>query len=158
MSVRIRRAVESDLDAIIGLNAQVHAIHVAARPDYFRAVEPRAVAKWLGGMLDDPSIVVWLAERASEVVGYVLVMTKERAANPFCHARLTAEIDQIAVDAGSRETGVGRALIEHAIDHAATSGIETVELNVWAFNEAARCAFEAVGFAPRVLTLERIKT
>lgn len=150
----IRRATTNDLETLVRLNTQVQAIHVAARPDYFRVPETPAVSKWLAGMLDDPSIVVWLATRDGDALGYVLVMTKDRPANPFCHARVTAEIDQIAVEEGERGAGVGRALIEHAI---ASAEVDNVELNVWAFNDAARAAFERCGFAPRTLTLERVR-
>jgi ribosomal protein S18 acetylase RimI-like enzyme len=157
MTPSIRLATLLDLDVLTKLNAQVQAIHVAERPDYFRAPNDRDASKWLGGMLEDPSIVVWLAHVADEAAGYVLVMIKERVANPFCAPRVTCEIDQIAVDAKFRGKGVGRALIEEAIAHADGRGISNIELNVWAFNETARKAFEAIGFAPRVLTLERIR-
>jgi ribosomal protein S18 acetylase RimI-like enzyme len=157
MRPSIRLATKADLEVLTRLNAQVQAIHLAARPDYFREPKDRDVSQWLGGMLDDPTIVVWLAHVSGEPVGYVLVMIKERPANPFCNLRVTCEIDQIAVDANMRGTGVGRALIEEAFAYAEARGISHIELNVWAFNETARHAFEAMGFQPRVLTLERIQ-
>jgi diamine N-acetyltransferase len=151
----IRLATRADCDAIVALNEQVQAIHVAARPDYFKTPERAAAAKWLAGMLEDASIRVWLALREDRPVGYVLVMIKERDENPFCRARLTCEIDQIAVDAAERGTGVGAALIAAAVAHAADNDIEHIELNVWAFNDTARRAFERCGFVPRTLTLEK---
>ena len=155
--MQIRRATRADLAALTALNEQVHAIHVAERPDYFCRPEPAAVSKWLGGMLDDPTIAVWIAHLEDTPVGYVLLMVKERPANPFCQARVTAEIDQIAVHQSVRGTGVGTALIRAAIAHADARDIENVELNVWAFNNAARAAFEHLGFTARTLTMERIR-
>jgi hypothetical protein len=52
----------------------------------------------LNDIVHDPHI----AEEAGAAVGYVLTMVQERPENPFCRSRRWCEIDQIAVDPGSR--------------------------------------------------------
>ncbi len=153
----IRVATPADLDALMPLNAQVQAIHVAARPDFFRTPPEAEARRWLAGMLADPCVTAWLAFHGSRAVGYALAIFKQRLENPYCHPRTTCEIQQVCVAASARKTGVARALIESAIAHAADEGVEQIELNVWAFNGDARAAFERLGFAPRSLTLEHVK-
>lgn len=47
---------------------------------------------------------------------------------------------------GWRGQGVGRALMDAAIDWARTAGAHKVELQMWPHNEAARLLYERMGF------------
>ncbi len=154
MNIRIRRAEQHDLDAIVALNTQVQELHVEARPDFFKSTSREEVREWLGSALHDPVITVWVATSSEEVVGYLLAERRERPGNPFCHGRRKLEIDQIAIDVAHRDRGVGRALIEAAIEHARGLQLEHVELNVWAFNDVARRAFEKAGFVAQTHRME----
>jgi len=52
----------------------------------------------------------------------------------------------MSVKAGHRRTGVGRQLLEAAIEWAPTAGIRRIELYVYARNEAAIKLYETMGF------------
>jgi ribosomal protein S18 acetylase RimI-like enzyme len=56
-------------------------------------------------------------------------------------------INGIAVRAPYRQEGVGKRLLEWAIDRAKADGFTRLSANVWADNVAARGLFESHGFA-----------
>jgi ribosomal-protein-alanine N-acetyltransferase len=57
-----------------------------------------------------------------------------------------AEILNIAVTPVARGTGIGRALVRHALDHAGQSGAYSVFLEVRPSNEAALGLYRSFGF------------
>jgi len=52
----------------------------------------------------------------------------------------------MSVAAGQRRKGIGKQLLEAAIEWAPTAGIRRIELYVYARNEAAIKLYEAMGF------------
>jgi putative acetyltransferase len=52
----------------------------------------------------------------------------------------------MSVAAGHRRTGIGRQLLDNALEWAPTAGIRRVELYVYARNEAAIKLYESAGF------------
>ncbi|MCB9755153.1 MAG: GNAT family N-acetyltransferase [Myxococcales bacterium] len=152
----IRAAGSADARRLARLNdVGVHALHVDRRPDVFQAVSRDELAAWYTEMLEKPGVDAWIATRDGEDVGYTLMMEHARPRSPFTHARRWCEIDQIAVLPAARGQGIARALVETATLAARARGIAHVELTVWSFNEAARAAFERLGFRPRILRMER---
>lgn len=48
-----------------------------------------------------------------------------------------------------RRGGLGRRLVEQALQHARNQGIREIELTSWCFNESAHAAFARLGFTPK---------
>jgi GNAT superfamily N-acetyltransferase len=91
--------------------------------------------------LEEPDRVVLVAERDGEVVGMAHI-APSRAAN----APHRAEVQRIAVAAGTRGGGVGRALLTAVEEEARRRGITLLWLTTHEGSEA--CTFyEAVGYA-----------
>jgi len=154
MTMRVKRAGVEDAAVLAGLCDVVHRLHVEARPDYFKSIPPDALQAWFEKTLSDPKVSVWVAEAGGQALGYLMVMSHERAETLFCHARRWCELDQIAVLPGQRRNGVARALVEHAVAEARAVGFEQFELQCWDFNGVARAAFERLGFTARILRME----
>jgi ribosomal protein S18 acetylase RimI-like enzyme len=153
--VTVRRAVGGDAHALAALNRAVHDMHLARRPDYFKATRADEVTAWFRDRLDEPTTAAWIAEAEGRPVGYVLTFFHDRGENAFCRPRRWCEIDQIAVDSAWRRRGVGRALMAAALAEAETRGLRSVELFSWAFNTDAHAMFQRLGFEPRMLRFER---
>lgn len=154
-SVAVRLADESDLAALARLCGQVQDLHATARPDLFQEADDDDLRGYFAGLLAVADSTVWVAVDAGDVCGYAGTREVNRPTSPFRHADRTAEIDQIAVDAELRRSGVGTALVQRALAHARNRGATAVTLNTWAFNTAAHEFFAAMGFAPQSLKLER---
>jgi RimJ/RimL family protein N-acetyltransferase len=138
MPVIVRAATASDAAQLATLNAHVHGLHVAARPDFFRDAPRDEVVLWLASLAEGGNSRIWLAEGDGAPVGYVLIFFHERPARPFTHARRWCEIDQVALGEARRR------------------GIRDIELSSWAFNTDARGVFERLGFTPKVIRFERM--
>ena len=154
MTVEIRRAGLDDLDALIVLKRDVHALHVAARPDQFKPTESAQIEERLRELLAAPDAKIWVALLAGEIVGYSVSIFMRRPEHFLVPARHYCEIDQIGVIAMHRRRGVGSALLQTAVDDARNSGIQEIELSSWAFNHDAHRAFERFGFIPKVIRFE----
>jgi GNAT superfamily N-acetyltransferase len=153
----VRRASEFDVDTLVPLKASLHALHVARRPDIFKTMTDDEVAAWLRERFADETTHVWMAEEEGTPVGYLLAVHRHREETSFSLARQWCEIDEVSVEANHRQSGIARALLERAIAHAQDSGLETIELTAWAFNEPARAAFQTMGFEPVLLRYERAR-
>jgi dTDP-4-amino-4,6-dideoxy-D-galactose acyltransferase len=87
---------------------------------------------WIAESVRDPDTRVLVADDGGGLAGYVTIARKEGP-----------EIDLIAVAEGSRERGVGTALVKAAIDSAASEGIAVVTQGR---NVAALRLYESLGF------------
>jgi ribosomal protein S18 acetylase RimI-like enzyme len=145
----IRPAVAGEHLVLAELNADVQQLHVTHRPDVFEVASTGHVAAWFEDLARDPGVKIWVAEAEGAAVGYVLVMLREVEETVFLKARRWWEVDQIGVAPSHRRSGVARALLEHVIAEARAHGITDLELQTWAFNQAAQGAFGRLGFVPQ---------
>ena len=153
--MKVRRAVVGDEQALAALNRFVHDLHAARRPDYYKTTRVEDVAAWFRERLESPIPAAWIAEENGVPIGYVLALFYDRPDNAFRQARQWCEIDQIAVDPAWRRRGIGRILMDAALDEARARAISHVELSSWAFNTDAHAMFRRLGFEPRMVTFER---
>lgn len=148
--VTVRRVTLADVEALTPLKAEVHALHVEAHPEVFKAMSDEDVARWLRDRLGEEPTHAWLAEVDAVLLGYAMAAQRERGETTYSHARAWCEIDEVIVAAGGRRRGVARSLIARAADHSRSLGVGDVELTTWAFNSEAQAAFTAMGFRPMI--------
>jgi L-amino acid N-acyltransferase YncA len=153
--VKIRDAVAEDLPAIVGIyNSTIPSRVVSAD------TEPVSVEQRLPWFDEhDPSRrPIWVMESAGEIVGW-LSLSDFYDARPAYHA--TAEIG-VYVREDHRGKGVGRRLVQEAIDRAPELGLNTLTAGAFAHNEASVRLFERMGFRkwahfPNVAELDGIE-
>ena len=155
-AVRIRGAEPDDAEGLDRLLLYLDAFHAEARPDLFRAPSgsPRG-EDFLPSVLDDPLQTILVATAAEGVVGYVHVRVKNAPDAPYRVERRYGEIDSLAVLPEAQGRGVGRRLIEAALDWLVGQGVDDHQIAVHAFNTAALRLYESFGFAPSVAMLRR---
>lgn len=154
MTFTVRRATVADAFTLAGLNEHVHESHLRAEPTLYRATDPAELATWFATRLSDPDVVVFLAG-AEQPIGFAVVVHMRAPQTPFSPPRERLLLDQIAVAASARRRGVGRALMNAAEQHARSLGLQSVQLDVRAFNVEAQRFYESLGYAPVQLRLER---
>jgi ribosomal-protein-alanine acetyltransferase len=127
VSVALRPAGERDVPAIM-------AIERASFPtDAWSEAAMRST-------LLDADAVAELAEVDERVAGYAALLAPIGAPD--------ADVLTIAVDAGVRGRGIGRALLAHLLDAAARRGARRVFLEVRADNPVAQALYVSEGFEP----------
>jgi ribosomal protein S18 acetylase RimI-like enzyme len=155
--VIIRPAVAGDEPTLAALTAHAHELHVAAHPEVFRPARLRDVTDWFAAFLKSPTAAAWIADDDGTAVGYATAQYHEQPESPFALARRWCQIDGLAVAPAHRRRGIARALIDAIVADASANGVRDIELNVWAFNEAAQAAFRRLGFAPRNLRMRKVR-
>jgi GNAT superfamily N-acetyltransferase len=147
MDLLIRRAESRDLETVGRLGAQLLRDHHGF--DTLRFMAPRGntaagYAWFLGTQLDRDDAVVFVAERAGQVVGYVYA-----GIEPKSWKELREEagfIHDVFVDHSARRCGVATALLEAAASWLAERGMPRIVLWTATPNEPARRLFQRLGF------------
>lgn len=86
--------------------------------------------------------LVLVAEAGGEVVGFITVLVLPRFEVDDLFARITS----LVVDAGVRERGIGRLLMQAAEDQAKASGAAWLEVTAGHHRPDARRLFESLGY------------
>ena len=143
----VRPAVPADLEVIGRLGALLVRIHHDFDPDRFIAAAPgteHAYGSFLGRQLDEPNIVVLVAERDGEVVGYTYAGVE---GTDYMALRGPAGVlYDIVVDPAHRGQGVGRALLDATLEALEAKGAPRVVLSTAERNESAQRLFARAGF------------
>lgn len=145
----IRTAVEGDAYALVQLRDAVAAEseYVAAVPGERSELEEQLSLITLraeGGMS-------WVVECDDHVVGQLLVMRRK--------GRYEQHVSELAilVDQKYRSDGLGRALMERAVQWAPTAGIRKLSLGVFPENHAARALYRSMGFEDEGIARQEVK-
>jgi ribosomal protein S18 acetylase RimI-like enzyme len=152
----IRRATRADLDVIGTLGALLVRAHHDFDPRRFIPATPNTAAgyaSFLGTQLDEPRVIILVAERAGKVVGYA-----------YCGAEGTDYMSlrgpagvlyDIVVAPEQRGHGVGRALLEAALGALTARGVPRVVLSTAERNAVAQHLFAAAGFRRTMIEMTR---
>jgi len=136
----VREAVPGDAPGLVAL-AQA----VGAEPEGWLIADEswRGITderRYLKAIRRHPHAAVFLAENSGEIVGRLSVARDSHPAS-FHVADLG-----LMVAAGHRRRGIGRALLERAVEWAAESRVSKLELHVFPHNEPAIALYESFGF------------
>ncbi|MFC4158556.1 GNAT family N-acetyltransferase [Chitinimonas lacunae] len=154
MSFQHRLAVRADLAAIVAIyNATIASREVTAD------TEPVTVAQREAWFEAHPSSrrPLWVVEEAGEVVAWLSF--SDFYGRPAYAP--TAEIS-LYIHPEQRRRGLGRYLLQAAIDHAPSLGVHTLLGFVFGHNRPSLALFEAFGFSrwgwyPRVAVLDGVE-
>ena len=143
----IRRAQPGDAPALVRL-----AEAVGSEPEGWLISDSRwrsvgAERRYLRAVRKHPDAAIFVAETEAGIVGRLSV-----ARDPHPASRHVADLG-LMVAAAYRGRGIGRALLEQAVEWARGAGIRKLELHVFPHNEPALRLYERFGFAQEGLRL-----
>lgn len=143
--IRIEPAREADLPSIRRLLAAL--IEAMSDTDGFDL--DRSVGN-CRSLIRDPAQYVFVARQADSILGFINFSTRKSVMHPAP----SALIDELVVSAESRGTGIGRQLIETAVDRCRELGCCEVEVSTEKSNAKARRFYRACGFEEDAVLLE----
>lgn len=136
----VREATASDASGLVAL-----ARAVGAEPEGWLIADEawRGAAderRYLKAIKRHPHAAVFVAENDGRIVGRLSV-----ARDPHPASFHVADLG-LMVSASHRRRGIGRALLQRAVEWAAESRVHKLELHVFPYNEPAIALYESFGF------------
>ena len=156
MSTTIRSAQSSDLPSLGRLGASLVRLHHALDAERFipaTAETEAGYAAFLGTQLDDPDVVMLVAEHEGEIVGYVWGGLE--GMDYMALRGPAGALYDIVVDPGYRGRGIGRSLLDSALAALADKGAPRVVLSTAEQNEPAQHLFARAGFRRTMIEMTR---
>ena len=155
-AVGIRAAKPADTAAIGRLGALLVRLHHDLDPQRFIAATSRtesAYGSFLGTQLAEPNIVILVAERNGEVIGYSYAGVE---GTDYMALRGPAgALYDIVVDPAHRRHGVGRKLLDATLAALKARGAPRVVLSTAERNESAQRLFARAGFRRTMIEMTR---
>ena len=155
--MKVRRAEERDIPAILRLLGKVLEIHAALRPDIFVPGTTKYTENELAAMLKEEDKPVYVAaDEEDHCVGYAFCQLRQQ---PFSNNMVPFQslfIDDLCVDGALRGQHVGDCLFSHVKQEAKRLGCYEITLNVWEGNTAAERFYEKMGLKTKERQLEYI--
>jgi ribosomal protein S18 acetylase RimI-like enzyme len=113
----------------------------------------KAYASFLGSQLDEPNIVILVADRDGEVIGYTYAGVE---GTDYMSLRGPAGVlYDIVVDPAHRGQGVGRMLLDATVEALKVRGAPRVVLSTAERNSVAQRLFEHAGFRRTMIEMTR---
>ena len=155
-AVTIRRAAATDMPAVGRLGALLVRLHhefdaarfIAASPS-----TPKGYANYLGPQLEEPDVVVLVAESEGEVIGYTYAGVE--GWDYMALRGPAGALYDIVVDPARRGQGVGRQLLDATLAMLAERGAPRVVLSTAEQNEPAQRLFASAGFRRTMIEMTK---
>lgn len=155
-SIVIRPATRADVPALGRLAVLLVRLHHDFDPQRFIAAAPQTEKRYgafLGSQLDEPDVVVLVAERAGEVLGYTYAGIEDY---DYMALRGPAgALYDIVVDPVHRGHGVGAKLLDATLEALRVRGAPRVVLSTATRNETAQRLFTRAGFRSTMIEMTR---
>jgi ribosomal protein S18 acetylase RimI-like enzyme len=155
-AVNIRPATPADLTAIGKLGALLVRTHHDFDPKRFMAATSqteKSYGSFLGTQLEEANIVIMVAERDGEVIGYTYAGVE---GNDYMSLRGPAGVVyDLIVDPDHRRQGVGRMLLEATLEVLKAKGAPRVVLSTAERNAPAQHLFDRAGFRRTMIEMTR---
>ena len=138
--VLVRRATPADAAAMVALAREVGGEPerwLITASDWRGAADER---RYLRAIRRSPNAAVFVAEAEEGIVGRLSL-----GRDPHPASVHVADLG-LMVARSHRRRGIGRALLEQAVDWARASGVSKLELHVFPHNEPALALYESFGF------------
>jgi ribosomal protein S18 acetylase RimI-like enzyme len=152
----IRPATLKDVGAIGKLGALLVREHHDFDPQRFIPATSRTESQYgwyLGTQLEEPNIVILVAEQNGEVVGYTYSGVE---GTDYMSLRGPAGVMyDIVVDPDHRQQGIGRLLVDATLEVLKSKGAPRVVLSTAERNAAAQRLFDRAGFRRTMIEMTR---
>jgi len=145
-------ARETDFESVNDLARQVHALHVAWRPDIYEMVPQLYSPERFHQAIRERQLYV--AKISGICVGYLSIKIRKYDW-PGVVPRKVMLLDEIAVHESCRNQGIGTQMMEDARALAKAFRCTDMQLGVYPQNDAAVAFYQKCGFTIRSIDMQR---
>lgn len=132
--VMIRRARQSDFDAVTALWQEMMDFHLSIDQRFDLAIDNRdSYKEYLTSIYENYDYAIFIAERDHKIIGYTIGMILNNP--PVFSLKRYGFIAEMAVTADQQKGGVGREMWNHLRRWFHRRGITVMQLNVSPHNE-----------------------
>ncbi|MGG4131743.1 GNAT family N-acetyltransferase [Paenibacillus illinoisensis] len=156
--IQIRKAVATDYPGVSLLMDELHQMHVEARPDVYRALQPRMEKQEFISLLETDKRYLYVAESVGtgDILGYGSAQLSLIQGVELLLDRKMLYINELIVGSDGRGQGTGKKLMHALIELGRELQADSVELTVSTFNTGAQAFYEQMGLAVRSSRMEYI--
>ena len=153
-AINVRQADPADMPTLGRLGALLVRTHHDLDPQRFipatTGIE-KGYGTFLGGQLDEPNIIILVAESDAKVIGYTYAGLE---GTDYMALRGPAgAVYDIVVDPDYRGQGVGRKLLDATVEALKTRGATQIVLSTAEKNPTAQRLFTRAGFKPTMIEM-----
>ena len=142
----------SDREAVNALAAEVHAMHVAWRPDIYKMTEELYPEERFTAAVKARELYV--ARIGDSVVGYAAVKIRDFDWSGMVRRKVMF-VDEVCVEQTFRNHGIGQEMMKEIRILAKAFGCTDLQLNVNAHNDPAVGFYQKCGFMIRSIDMQR---
>lgn len=151
MDINIVEAKSHHYQEITSLLLCLDKIHFTKFPQIFNGkVDSRIDEKYFNNIIYNNEKLLLVAEKDNSVVGLILATIKNTPDDKVLNKRKYVWIDSLIVKESYQNKGIGKKLFKKVKLWCKKKEIDSIELNVWEFEESSRGFYELLGF--KVLT------
>lgn len=147
IKLNIRKAAAGDYRNLCELFDELDKYHRNNLPHIFKKPDgPVREEDYYLELIANENVGFLIAETDESVVGFVHAIIREAPAIPIFVHRRYARINSIVVKSEFQNYGIGKILMDKIQTWAIAKGAESIELNVYGFNENAISFYESLGY------------
>ncbi|MDQ0172247.1 GNAT family N-acetyltransferase [Paenibacillus tundrae] len=156
--VSIRKAVSSDYQGVSALMDELHRMHVEARPDIYRPLQPRMSQQEFEDLLSAEDRYLYVAEATEQggICGYVSAQLNKIQNVELLMDREVLYINEIIIDPKYRGRSIGQKMMAVLVELGKELQADHLELTVASFNQGAQEFYEKLGLVVRSSRMEYI--
>ncbi len=149
----IREMNLNDYEDVRILVKQIHELHLSNRPDIYNDGEsfPK---EYFEKVLSDANNLNYVYVKSKKIVGVLNATLQHTNPLPIIKPRTYYFIENIVVDKNHRRKGIAKKLFHYLTLKAKENNIDSIELNVWAFNKDAIKFYESMGMNIKNIRME----
>jgi ribosomal protein S18 acetylase RimI-like enzyme len=142
----IREAELNDRNSLNQLFYEELEYHMSLLPDIFKTPEIVVSEKWLESILNTYDIHLIVSEYKKIIVGAILYKIEKNPEDILLNERKFGYIEEIIVSEPFRGKGIGKKLLDYAINDFQIKNINEIEIDVWEKNKIGLKFYEDQGF------------
>ena len=152
--MNIRKMKIEDYEEVKNLQLQVYKLHLKNRPDIYLKTQSFFNFEYFLEQLNAENTINLVCHDGGKIVGIILANIKKPSKVPFIKKRKVIVVDSIVVDKYYQHKGVGTKLFNYLSNFAEKEKFDSIELNVWSFNENAKEFYDHLGLTPKSTIFE----